>query len=218
VCRGEAPEPLAVIDGKSYLWCARCEATLLAATDLPDAAEEVAQDQLHRKYAADPAYRGFVGRLAKPLLAFLRPGDHGLDYGCGWGPAGTALLCDAGMTMTLFDPLFGHDEAALTRRYDFIFCCEVAEHFHMPAEEFDRLDTLLEPGGWLAIITGFAPPGRDAAHWHFRRDPSQVVFYRKASFARIASDRSWRPVFPAPNVALLRKPRRIRRDGRGRSD
>jgi hypothetical protein len=190
----------------------------MAWADLPDAAAEEAQERLHRHNAADPAYRGFVGRLIKPMLAFLRPGDHGLDYRCGWGPAGTELMRDAGMTITRFDPLSGSDEEALTRRYDFVLCCEVAEHFHRPAEEFDRLDTLLEPGGWLAIVTGFAPPGRDVAQVHYRRNPTQAVFYRKASFARIAGDRGWHPVFPAPNVALLRKPRRIRRDGRGRSD
>lgn len=190
----------------------------MGAADLPDPTVEAAQYRLHRKDAADPAYRGFVGRLTAPLLGVLRPGDHGLDYGCGHGPAGSALLRDAGMTMTLYDPLFTPDETILLRRYDFILCCEVAEYFCAPADEFDRLGSLLEPGGWLAVMTGFAAVGRDFAHWHYRRDPTHVVFYRQASFARIASDRGWSAVFPAPDVVLLRMPRRIRRDGRGRSD
>src|SRR3546814_15751943 len=53
VCRGAAPGPLAVLDGKSYLWCARCEATLMAWADLPDAAAEEAQERLHRHNAAE---------------------------------------------------------------------------------------------------------------------------------------------------------------------
>src|SRR3546814_20081104 len=83
VCRGAAPGPLAVLDGKSYLWCARCEATLMAWADLPDAAAEEEQERLHRQHAADPAYAGLVVRLLKTMIAFLRPGDTGPGYPSG---------------------------------------------------------------------------------------------------------------------------------------
>jgi len=48
--------------------------------------------------------------------------------------------------------LFRPGSEALTRTCDFITCTEVAEHFHRPADEFRRLDALLKPGGWLALM------------------------------------------------------------------
>ncbi|MEK9660939.1 MAG: class I SAM-dependent methyltransferase, partial [Alphaproteobacteria bacterium] len=128
------------------------------------------------------------------------------DYGCGAAPALAAMLGEAGHRVALYDPLFRPDRAALARRYDFIACSETAEHFHDPAGEFARFDAMLRPGGWLAIMTCFQTDDARFAGWHYRRDPTHVVFYREATFRHLAVHHGWICEIPCKDVALMRKP------------
>ncbi|MFU8822186.1 MAG: class I SAM-dependent methyltransferase [Gammaproteobacteria bacterium] len=193
------------VDGRDYWRCQRCEATFLDAAQLPGRSVEHEQYRLHRNEIHDAGYRKFLARLASPLLERLPPGLSGLDYGCGPGPALAAMLTEAGHQMAVYDPLFFDDSKVLEERYDFIACTEVAEHFHRPFEEFARLDRLLKPGGWLAVMTLFQADDDAFPGWHYRRDPTHVVFYRAATFHVIAGQHGWRCEIPCDNVALLRK-------------
>lgn len=194
------------VDACDYWRCDACEATFLDPAQLPDPVTE-AQYRLHRNDPGDPGYRNFLAHLAEPLLERLAPARQGLDYGCGPGPALAAMLHEAGHAVTIYDPLFFNDADALNRQYDFITCTEVAEHFHHPVEEFARLNSLLKSGGWLAVMTRFQSDDAAFARWHYRRDPTHVVFYREATFRVIAQRYGWRCDFPCTNVALLQKPR-----------
>jgi 2-polyprenyl-3-methyl-5-hydroxy-6-metoxy-1,4-benzoquinol methylase len=172
----------------------------------PTAEEERAQYGHHENDTADPRYRRFLSRLAEPLMGKLSPGFEGLDYGCGPGPALAAMLGEAGHRMEVYDPFFAPHTSPLERTYDFITCTEVAEHFHNPAVEFDRLDALLRPGGWLGIMTCFQTDDRLFADWHYRKDPTHVVFYREATFHVISGQRGWACESPAKDVVLMQKP------------
>lgn len=180
---------------------------LLDPSQLPTRAQERAHYDLHENEVSDPRYRKFLSRLAQPLLARLSPGSHGLDYGCGPGPALAAMLREAGHSVALYDPHYAADPGALEQRYDFITCSEVVEHFHRPGDEFERLVGLLRGGGWLAIMTAFRPTGRDFGSWHYRRDPTHVVFYQAATFQVLAGDHGLTCVLAEGDVALLRKVR-----------
>lgn len=205
VCRIGQPDPFMWVDGTAYLRCPRCQATLMAAAYLPDRQAEAAQYRLHRNDVNDRGYRRFLSQLVDPLAERLPLGAQGLDYGCGPGPGGAAMLRERGFDVVEFDPVFAADRAVLGRKYDFILCSEVFEHFHHPADEIERLDGLLEDGGWLGVMTGFERPVQDFATWHYRRDPTHVVFYRRATFERLAEERGWAALFPATNIVLLRK-------------
>ncbi|WP_068636217.1 class I SAM-dependent methyltransferase [Thauera butanivorans] len=193
------------VEGRDYLRCGRCEATFLLPAQRPAAAAERAEYALHCNDAADPAYRRFLGRLAAPLLARLAPASTGLDYGCGPGPALAGMLRAAGHAVALYDPFFAPDAAVLARSYDFITCTEAAEHFHDPAAEFARLDGLLRPGGWLAVMTCFQADDARFAGWHYRRDPTHVVFYRESTFRWLADRFGWQCEVPCKDVVLMRK-------------
>jgi hypothetical protein len=43
------------------------------------------------------------------------------------------------------------------------------------------------------------------AAWHYRRDPTHVVFYRETTLHHIAGQRDWIYESPAKDVALMRK-------------
>ncbi len=205
VCDGARLRPFMQVDGRDYWRCDDCLATLLEPAQRPTLEAERREYRLHRNPPDDPGYRRFLGRLVVPLLARLAPGSEGLDYGCGPGPALAAMVVAAGHRMALYDPCFAPDSTVLARRYDFITCTEVIEHFHRPAAEFARLDALLRPGGLLAVMTCLQDDDRRFAGWHYRRDPTHVVFYREATLRRIAARHGWQCDFPARNVAFFRR-------------
>ncbi len=205
VCKFRRTTHFSRVDPRDYWRCDACKATFLDPSQLPGRSVELAEYRLHSNDVNDAGYRKFLSRLVTPLLARLPPGLSGLDYGCGPGPALAAMLTEAGHRMALYDPLFHDDPVALAGTYDFITCTEVAEHFHRPFEEFARLDGLLKPGGWLAVMTTFQTDDAAFARWNYRRDPTHVVFYREETFRAIARHRDWLCEIPCANVALLRK-------------
>ena len=193
-------------DGRLYLRCPGCRLTFLAPDRLPDREAELATYRLHRNDPDDPRYRAFLARLTGPLLRHLRPGRVGLDFGCGPGPAIAPMLAGHGLEVVNYDPFFRPCAAALEHRYDFITCSEVVEHFHAPGREFDRLDRLLRPGGWLGVMTAMLEEDAGFAGWWYRRDPTHVCFYRRETMGWIAARFGWDVAFPGPTVALFRKP------------
>lgn len=206
VCLTQGSGWFAAPRGCTYWRCLHCEATFMDPSARPAPSVEEAEYRLHINAVDDPGYRRFLARLAEPLLARLLPGSAGLDFGCGPGPALAAMLREAGHAVALYDPLFFDDPRVLSQSYDFVCCSEVAEHFHRPAEAFDRLDRLMRPGAWLGVMTGFLDDGVDFERWHYRRDPTHVVFYREQTFRVLAQRHGWWCEFPANNVALMRKP------------
>ena len=206
VCRAPSPQPFLTVEGQDYWSCDICEARFLDPTRRLEPDDERAQYLLHENDPGDPRYRNFLAKLAEPLLQKLRPGMRGLDYGCGPGPALAAMFTEAGYDMSLYDPFFYPDREALEQTYDFITCTEVAEHFHHPADEFDRLDAMLAPGGWLGVMTCFQTDDARFANWHYRKDPTHVVFYREATLRMIADRRGWTCEIPVKDVALMQKP------------
>jgi SAM-dependent methyltransferase len=206
VCEGPHGRHFQTIDGRAYARCVHCEATFLRPAHLPTPEAERAEYELHRNTADDTGYRAFLSQLAVPLLQRLAPGSRGLDFGCGPGPVLAELLRETGHTVALYDPFFHPDPIALQTTYDFITCTEVIEHLHRPAAEFRRLDAMLRPGGWLALMTRLQTDDARFAQWHYRRDPTHVVFYREHTLRWLAQHHGWRCEIPCANVALMRKP------------
>ncbi|MDP1701250.1 MAG: class I SAM-dependent methyltransferase [Aestuariivirga sp.] len=179
VCQSIGPQPFLSAEGRDYWRCGVCEARFLDPRQLPSRAVEQQRYLQHRNDPDDPAYRRFLSKLADPLLARLPAGSRGLDYGCGPGPALTAMLREAGHGMALYDPFFHADPEPLERIYDFVTCTETVEHFHRPTQEFDRLAGLVRPGGWLAVMTCFLVEDGQFADWHYRKDSTHWFFITK---------------------------------------
>jgi len=194
------------VDARSYWFCPVCEARFLDPAQHPSPEDELAHYRQHQNHPDDPGYRRFLSKLATPLSARLPRGAAGLDYGCGPGPALAAMLREAGHEIALYDPFFQPDRSVLAGEYDFVTCTETAEHFHDPAAEFARLMALVRPGGWLAIMTCFQTDDARFARWHYRMDPTHVVFYRARTLQFLARRAGWTCEIPAKDVALMRRP------------
>lgn len=206
VCRSPGPRPFLSVDRRDYWRCVVCGASFLDPRQRPSREAEYAHYLRHENHPDDPGYRRFLAKLADPLLARLPARSRGLDYGCGPGPALAAMLREAGHDVALYDPFFHPDSMPLDYNYDFVTCTETAEHFHRPAEELDRLMALVRPGGWLAIMTCFQTDGARFENWHYRKDPTHVVFYREETLRHIASTRGWSCDVPVKDVALMQRP------------
>lgn len=205
LCQGSAGQFLRA-DGKRYFRCPECHLRFLDPAARPDAVAEHAHYLHHENEVNDPRYRAFLSRLADPLLDVLEADSEGLDYGCGPGPALAAMLREAGHRVAVYDPFFANDWSVLELQYDFLTCTEVAEHFHDPAAEFERMNRMLRPGGCLGVMTCFQTDDDRFAAWHYRKDPTHVVFYREETFHWISRKFGWSVRIPRKDVAILFKP------------
>lgn len=206
LCGGTALDPLGRVHGRDFHDCTACGLAFLEPDQLPSPDEERARYATHRNDPGDAGYRAFLARVAQPLLARVPMGAEGLDYGSGPGPTLSRMLTEAGRPTRDYDPYFAPDEDALARSYDFITCTETAEHFFAPAAEFERLEALLRPGGWLAVMTTMRDESQSFADWWYVRDPTHVCFYRWRTMEWIATRYGWELERPHVNVALFGMP------------
>lgn len=210
---GPAPEPCPLCgvrakwflkaDEKDYFRCSKCALRFVDPGARLTSDTEYAHYLHHENKVDDPKYRKFLSRLANPLLKELRPSSKGLDYGCGPGPALAAMLNEAGHEMAIYDPFFAPDESPLLDTYDVITCTEVAEHFHDPAGEFESLIAMLKPNGILGLMTCFQTEDDRFANWHYRKDPTHVVFYQIDTIRWIARKHRLSVKFPVKDVAIM---------------
>ena len=204
LCGDEQALPLGRVLERDYFECAACGLSFMDPAHRPTRDAELARYETHENDPADGRYRAFLSRLFDPLVERLEPGAAGLDYGSGPGPALAAMLNAAGFPTAIYDPFYAPDRTVLARTYDFVTCTETAEHFFDPGAEFERIDALLRPGGWLGVMTTMRAdePFRD---WWYVRDPTHVVFYRPRTMEWIARRHGWTMQRHAQNVVLFRK-------------
>ena len=72
---------------RAYLRCPDCALVFVPPEYFLSRAAERAEYDLHENSLDDPGYRGFLSRLAQPLLQRLPDGARGLDFGCEIGRA-----------------------------------------------------------------------------------------------------------------------------------
>ncbi len=173
--------------GREYYICRSCFHVYLDAKYFLKRDEEFQHYQRHNNDVEDKAYQDFVLPLIKFIEVYTNKEVFGLDYGCGPGPVIAYLLKKRGYSIDLYDPFFLEDKKLELDSYDFLILSEVAEHFQNPVKEFQNLYELLNPGGYLFIMTALLDSVKDFASWHYHRDPSHVNFYSIKSLSKIAS-------------------------------
>ena len=115
------------------------------------------------------------------------------------------MMGEDGHEVSIYDLYFHPDESVLDSTYDFITCTETAEHFSEPAEDFQRLDRLLKPNGWLGVMTGMLTDWSEFPSWYYHRDLTHVNFYSHRTMRWLATRFGWHAKFPEQNVALFQK-------------
>jgi len=146
------------------------------AEDLPFEKEK-ARYLTHNNCPVDPGYRAFVAPIVDEATRLFLPSHHGLDFGAGPVPVIAKLLQRQGYQVEAYDPFFHQRPELLEQKYDYIAACEVIEHFRQPAEEFERLRGMLNPGGALLCMTLLYEDKIDFAKWHYKNDITHRFFY-----------------------------------------
>jgi acetone carboxylase gamma subunit len=159
---------------------------------------------LHQNNPRDEGYRSFLARLLEPLVENMKAGAEGLDYGSGPVPVLSMLLSEKGFKMSNFDPFYAADLAVLDRKYDFVTCCETAEHFSDPAKEWKLLFGLARKGGRIAVMTQWLETVPDFPKWHYINDATHVCFYSRKTLEWLADKYCAGVSFHGASVALFR--------------
>lgn len=190
---------------REYYQCKVCKLVFVPEKFLLSASEEKAVYDLHQNSEDDPGYRKFLSRLSRPLLGRLKTGDRGLDFGCGPGPVLFKLFEEQGYSVEYFDPLYFNDTSLLEKQYDFICATEVAEHFREPGKEFELLFAMLNPDGWLAIMTKRVLGQQAFSNWHYVRDPTHISFFTEETFSYLANMHNAELCVEGSDVVLFKK-------------
>lgn len=167
---------------RQYFHCKSCDLRFVGPSSRLDYNGERNRYLKHNNDIHDPNYQSFVSPLYNIIKENINPTAKGLDFGCGEGPVLSHLLSCDGYDVTLYDPIFRADANALLKKYDFIFCVEVAEHFYNPREEFLRLKKLSASNGQLFFMTTLFSQEIQFSTWNYRSDPTHVSFYSNNTF------------------------------------
>jgi len=207
LCGGIDSEFFAEDRQRQYLRCPACALVFVPPRFHLDPAREKAEYDLHQNNPADPGYRRFLSRLCQPLCERLPGPSTGLDFGCGPGPTLSLMLEEAGHEVALYDPFYAPDPGALKGRYGFITASEVVEHLVRPGRELARLWELLEPGGYLGVMTGLVRDVEAFRGWRYKDDLTHICFFSRATWHWWARRQGAELELPEDGVILLRRVR-----------
>lgn len=170
-----------------YYRCSFCELVWLEEKRRLSPERERSRYELHQNSLEQEGYRNHLLQLAKQVYPLFKAGSLGLDYGCGPVQAMRQLFAAEGFRVESYDPFFfPQSEVLINFHYDFLLCCEAAEHFFSPGAEFEKMIHLLKPGGVLAVQSELLEPGQEFGGWAYRRDATHVSFFSRRSVEWLA--------------------------------
>ncbi|KMQ50028.1 Methyltransferase-related protein [Chitinispirillum alkaliphilum] len=177
-----------------YFSCLLCRGVFVNRATLPDREAELSRYKEHNNDVNDPGYQNFVSPIVESVLRDYSTGHDGLDFGCGPGSVISKLLSDKGYRINQYDPYFSHSPHLLKRKYDYIVCCEVIEHFYNPYKEFALLRKILSVGSALYCMTDILTDKTDFGKWYYKNDKTHVFFYRHETLAWIGEQFGFRNI------------------------
>ncbi|MBE4592383.1 2-polyprenyl-3-methyl-5-hydroxy-6-metoxy-1,4-benzoquinol methylase [Vibrio navarrensis] len=205
LCQHEHIQPYFVDKHREYLQCKQCHLVFVHPNQRLDAKSEKAHYDLHENNPQDAGYRRFLARIADPLQERIKPQSTGLDFGCGPGPTLSLMMAERGHNMALYDIYYHPQTSVLAEQYDFMTATEVIEHLYQPAQVWQQWLNLVKPGGWIGLMTKMVINVEAFAHWHYKNDPTHVIFFSQATFQFLAERDKLELEFIGKDVILLRK-------------
>lgn len=169
-----------------YFICETCGSYLKDQKFYLNNLQEIGIYEKHKNDVNDIRYQNFTSPITNSILSTFTSNDLGLDYGCGTAPVISKLLKDKGYQVELYDPYFHSNEKYMNYQYDYIFSCEVFEHFYNPKQEIEKLLSILKPTGSLLVMTLIYDFEVDFKDWYYRKDPTHVFIYTKKTVQFIA--------------------------------
>ncbi len=164
---------------EEFYICENCLGIFRHQGSLPNKDQEKERYELHNDDVFDIGHRSFVQPLTDAILSRFTANDSGLDFGSGPRSVVSEILKENHFSIKQYDPFFQNHPQLLETNYDYIACCEVVEHFHNPAKEFQLLHKLLKPGACLLGMTEIYHSEIDFQTWYYKNDKTHVFFYQR---------------------------------------
>jgi hypothetical protein len=194
-------------DKKREYWrCCICELVFVPRQYHLSAVEEKSYYDLHENNSQDEGYRRFLSRMHKPMSERIQPQSRGLDFGSGPGPVLASMFADDGHIMSIHDIYYSPDQEPLKKTYNFVTATEVVEHVSSPRDTLQRLWTMVEPSGWLGLMTKLVRDREAFATWHYKNDPTHICFFSVDTFTWLAKKWGVIPEFIGADVIIMQKP------------
>lgn len=171
-----------------YHQCTQCQGIFVDKDLRPDLDVEKSRYEEHINDVEDLGYQKFVSPITAAILRDYSQEDSGLDFGAGTGPVISKVLNDKKYSIAQYDPLFHNYPELLEKKYDYIACCEVIEHFYHPKKEFLLLRNLLALGGRLFIMTSIYDRSINFKIWNYKDDHTHVFIYQKETLQWIKEE------------------------------
>lgn len=165
-------------DKHTFHECANCKGIFRDREQLLKLNDERERYLHHKSDINDSGYYKFVSPIIKEVKNHFPKGNEGLDYGCGHTPVLSEFLAREHYEMAVYDAVFFNEASVLKKKYDFIVCCEVMEHFYDPSFEFKQLYELLLANGKLICKTHLYENKIEFDKWYYKNDPSHVFIYQ----------------------------------------
>ncbi len=175
--------------GVPYYFCPSCDLIHLHPEYRPSLDSERRRYLEHNNSPDEPGYVAYLTGFAEhTIFPYLPAGTRILDFGSGPAPVLSTILNRRGYRAQPYDPFFAPDGDLSPGSYDGVAAVEVAEHLFKPAEEFDRMRSLLRPGGFLFLRTELHDGSPEFfSSWWYRRDRTHIVFYSRKTISYIAA-------------------------------
>lgn len=191
--------------GKIFHLCRNCKGIFLHSDYFIKPESEKLRYELHQNDVNDLAYQEFVSPITNSVLSDFTKENTGLDFGAGTGPVISMLLEQNGYDIKQYDPFFFDLPELLKKQYDYIVCCEVAEHFHKPKKEFELLSNLLNKDGKLYIMTEIFDTSINFEKWYYKNDPTHVFLYQNTTFEYIKENYNFKDLKIKNRLVVLEK-------------
>ena len=198
-------------DPRRYFLCKECFLIFAHSDFHLNKEEEKSRYSNHQNRIDQAGYVKFLNRAIFPSLDFISSGMIGLDYGCGPSPTLSKLLLKEGIECFDYDPIFGFDHPL--DDYDFIFATECFEHFFLPKEDLQKINSLLKPHGFLSIMTERWVTEEGFKDWYYKNDPTHVSFFHENTFHYISKELNFDIVYQDENRVVILKRNNINQEG-----
>ena len=165
---------------RSYLRCRECDLIFVPEEFHLSPDDEEARYRLHHNSLSNEGYVKMFREKITLIREYCPGVGSVIDYGCGHEPVLTELLEREKYHCDKYDLYFhpGFPE----RSYDLVISTEVFEHLRDVRYELTRIFSLINPGGFLAVMTSFHDSTGQFEDWWYHSDPTHICFFSKRTF------------------------------------
>ncbi len=209
LCNSEAVTPLkfSKSTGKAgnsrFMRCRVCDLIFVPENSHLSPEEEAARYMFHQNTLLNEGYVGMFLEKISLIHQYCHGVNSVLDYGCGPEPVLAELLRRDGYKCDIYDPYFFPEFPECT--YDLVISTEVFEHFRNVKSEIYNINSLLNPGGYVAVMTSLHDSVENFEMWWYITDPTHICFFGLKTFELISKKFGFKIVYTnRKNFIILR--------------